>query len=415
MLTGRRYRVAFTAEQTDFAEQVGGACRSAWNTGLEQRRLYRQRGAWINYYEQARQLAEAKAEHTWLKDVPGHCLQQTLMDLDKACRAHGTFKVHWRGVRRWKPSFRFPEGGKIQVERLGRRSARVKLPKFGWVRFRWSRELGGVVRSATVSRDGMHWYVSFLIEDGKCPPDGHLKPDNVTGVDRGVKVAVATSDGILHNRDFTTPGEQQHHLRLQRRLAKTQKGSANRRKVIASVGRLRARERLRRKDFASQISHALTRDNALVVLEDLKTRNMTASAKGSVEKPGTQIRAKAGLNRAILGKGWHGFEFALASAARYTGTKIVKVNPAYTSQRCSSCKQVTPGSRESQAVFVCKGCGFACHADVNAARNVLAAGLAVSACGDLGIGRSAKQEPVGPREVLPRQSLRHAALGIPRQ
>ncbi|SIJ23457.1 IS891/IS1136/IS1341 family transposase [Mycobacteroides abscessus subsp. abscessus] len=112
MLTGRRFRVEFTAEQAEFAEQIGAACRAVWNTGLEQRREYRRRGAWMNYQPQAKELADAKTEHPWLKDVPGHCLQQALMDLDKACRTHGTFRVHWRSGRRWAPSFRFPEGNK---------------------------------------------------------------------------------------------------------------------------------------------------------------------------------------------------------------------------------------------------------------------------------------------------------------
>ena len=112
MLTGRRFRVEFTEEQQAFAEQIAGVCRVVWNTGLEQRREYRRRGAWMNYHEQAGELAEAKTDHRWLAEVPGHCLQQTLMDLDKACRAHGTFRVRWRSGRRWRPSFRFPEGNK---------------------------------------------------------------------------------------------------------------------------------------------------------------------------------------------------------------------------------------------------------------------------------------------------------------
>lgn len=125
MLTGRRFRVEFTGEQAEFAEQIGAVCRAVWNTGLEQRREYRRRGAWMNYQPQAKELAEAKSEHLWLKDVPGHCLQQTLMDLDRACREHGTWKVRWRSGRRWAPSFRFPEGSKMVVERLSRRHARI--------------------------------------------------------------------------------------------------------------------------------------------------------------------------------------------------------------------------------------------------------------------------------------------------
>jgi putative transposase len=131
MLTGRRFRVDFTNEQAEYSEQIAAACRAVWNTGLEQRREYRRRGAWMNYKPQAAQLADAKAEHPWLAAAPGHCLQQTLMDLDKACRTHGTFRVRWRSARRWRPSFRFPEGNKMVVEKLNRRHARVKLPKLG--------------------------------------------------------------------------------------------------------------------------------------------------------------------------------------------------------------------------------------------------------------------------------------------
>lgn len=145
MLTGRRYRLSLTPGQAEQCEMFGGICRSVWNTALEQRREYRRRNAWVNYNEQATQLADAKTEHDWLKTAPSHVLQQTLMDLDRACREHGTFHVKWRSGRRWSPSFRFPAGKRIAVERLGRKWGRVKLPKLGWTRFRWSRPLGGQV------------------------------------------------------------------------------------------------------------------------------------------------------------------------------------------------------------------------------------------------------------------------------
>ena len=140
MLTGRRFRVEFTGEQAEFAERIASACRAVWNTGLEQRREYRRRGAWMNYREQAHELADAKAEHTWLGEVPGHCLQQTLMDLDKACHTHGTFRVRWRSsaaVGAVVPVPRGQQDGRWRSSTA--RHARVKLPKLGWVRFRLSR------------------------------------------------------------------------------------------------------------------------------------------------------------------------------------------------------------------------------------------------------------------------------------
>ena len=161
MLTGRKCRLDLTSEQADYCEQIGNVCRAVWNTGLDQRRQYRKRGAYINYMapkadtDQCRELAAAKREHPWLSEVPGHCLQQALKDLDQACRTHGTFRTRWRSARKWSPSFRFPEGSKIRVERLGKKTARAKLPKLGWVRMRWSRpsvaRSGQPLSAATVS------------------------------------------------------------------------------------------------------------------------------------------------------------------------------------------------------------------------------------------------------------------------
>ncbi|MGW3150613.1 RNA-guided endonuclease InsQ/TnpB family protein [Streptomyces sp. NPDC001177] len=398
MLSGRRYRLELTVEQAVMCGEFADICRAVWNTALEQRREYRRRGAWMNYVPQAAELAEAKREHGWLKAAPSHVLQQTLRDLDKACREHGTFKVRWRSKARWSPSFRFPMGRLIEVERLGRKWGRAKLPKLGWVRFRWSRPLGGEIRSATVSRRGGRWFVSFLVDDGVLTPWRHAMPDMAVGVDRGVKAAAVTSDGDFYDRSFITAGEMERYRRLQQRFARTRRGSVNRHKTITAMNAVMGRVTERRGDFCAQTASRIVARNAVVVLEDLRVKNMSASASGTVAEPGHNVRQKAGLNRAILDKGWHRLELALTHAARYTGTLVVKVNPAYTSQRCSACGFVTENNRESQAVFRCKaaGCGHTAHADVNAAINIRnAAGHAVSACGDLGTSRSAKQEPVG--------------------
>jgi putative transposase len=391
MLAGRRFRVELTEAQAQLAQQTADACRAVWNTGLEQRREYRRRGAWMNYEAQAHELFDAKTEHSWLKEVPGHCLQQALRDLDAACRTHGTFKVRWRSGRRWAPSFRFPEGSKMELRKLNRGKAQVKLPKLGWVKFRASRSLDGEsIRSATLTREGKHWFVSFLVDDGHTTPEVHARPGTAVGVDRGVAVAVVTSAGDLLDRVFTTPGERRRAVRLQRKLSRAAKGSANRNKTRHTLANVRARERRRREDFCVKTAHRLAQNNVVVVLEKLPVRTMTRRAKPVADpaKPGQYLpnggSAKSGLNRAIASKGWYRFELALKSAARYSGTQVVKVPAAFTSQRCSACGHVDPKSRESQAVFRCTHClRPAEHADVNAAKNILAAGLlAVSACGD---------------------------------
>ncbi|WP_433594198.1 RNA-guided endonuclease InsQ/TnpB family protein [Nocardia sp. CA-145437] len=394
MLSGRKFRVWFTPEQEYKAGEFGDACRYVWNVGLEQRREYRRRRASIGYVQQARELAAAKPENPWLKAAPGHALQQTLMDLDRACLRCGPFAVQWRSTRRWMPSFRFPEGRKIAVERLSRRWGRAKLPKLGWVKFRMSRALGGPVRSATISRSGNYWYIAFLVEDGTCTPERHSRPGTAIGLDRGVVTAVACSDGVMFNRAFTRSGEGRRYRRLEQRLARQRKGSGNRMRTLASMRAVRGRERARRADFVAKTAGALVTKNALVVLEDLRIRNMTQSARGSLAAPGAKVAQKAGLNRAILGKGWNQLEVALISAARYTGSRVLKVPAAHTSQKCSRCGYVDSKSRESQARFRCTRCRYTVNADVNAALNVLAAGRAVTACGDLGVARSVKQEPL---------------------
>ena len=124
----------------------------------------------MNYQPQAKELAEPKSEHPWLTEVPGHCLQQALMDPDKVCCTHGTFRVHWRSWRRWPPSFGFPEGYKMVVEKLNRRQTRMKLPKLGWVKFRESWRSGGRNHLfGHVAKPGRHWYTSLWVNDGVAP------------------------------------------------------------------------------------------------------------------------------------------------------------------------------------------------------------------------------------------------------
>ncbi|MFD5340574.1 RNA-guided endonuclease InsQ/TnpB family protein [Streptomyces hawaiiensis] len=186
--------------------------------------------------------------------------------------------------------------------------------------FRWSRPLGGTLKSATVSRDGKHWYVSFLVETGTTGPAVSVERGRV-GIDRGVAVLAATSDGRFFDRSFITPGEAQRYRRLQQRHAR-----------------------------------------------------MTATARGTSAELGTHIGQKAGLNRAILDKGWHSFELAVRNRARHTGTAVRTVNPAFSSTTCPACGHVHPDNRESQARFVCTACGHREHADTVGAKNVLARG-----------------------------------------
>jgi putative transposase len=209
------------------------------------------------------------------------------------------------------------------------------------------------------------------------------------GIDRGVAVSAALSTGQLLHCPALTGRERARLRRLQRKLARARRGSDRRGRVRHVIARLRARERDRRKDWAEKVSTGIARRFGLIRVEDLKIAAMTRSAKGTREDPGRNVGAKAGLNRGILDAGWGLLVRRLQDKAP---GRVEKISPAFTSQRCSACGHVDAHSRESQARFVCTACGFAGHADVNAAINI-AAGHAVTARGGDGVTRPVNREP----------------------
>lgn len=165
MVAGRRYRLALTRVQEARVARWSGAVRALWNAALEQRRTaWRDCRASVGVSEQCRDLTDARASISWLADVPAQTAQQTLRDLDRAYTAFfaGQASVpRWRS-RRSRAGLRFPQG--VEVRRLNRRWGTVKLPKIGWVRFRWTRPPGGTVKHATLSRDLLGWHVSLCVD-----------------------------------------------------------------------------------------------------------------------------------------------------------------------------------------------------------------------------------------------------------
>ena len=217
----------------------------------------------------------------------------------------------------------------------------------------------------------------------------------VVGVDRGVHVAVALSTGEMTSPAGPRPAAAARLVRLQRRLARARRGSNRRGKVKTAIARLKARERDRRKDWAEKTSTDLARHFDVIRVEDLHVPGMTRSARGTIDQPGRNVRAKTGLNRGILAAGWSRLATRLEQKAP---GRVQKINPAFTSQACNRCLHVAAASRESQTRFRCVNCGHRDNADVNAARNIArgptAGGRSVAARGDMvAPGRSVKREP----------------------
>jgi putative transposase len=344
-----RYRLVVSPGQERVLRIHCAHARYVWNLAVEQQSWWRPgRRSAPGYVAQSAQLTEARAASGWLRAGSQTVQQQALRDFAQAMTGYfaGTHgKPTWRKAGR-NEGFRIVAVKPAHVRRLSRKTGEVWVPKAGWLRFRWSRAVPAA-RSYRVTCDRAgRWHVAFA-----AIPAPILRPGTgrVVGIDRGVIVSAAK----------------------------------------VAIARLRAREVDRRNDWAEKLSTDLARRFDVICVEDLKVRDMTRSARGSVQQPGQRVRQKAVLNRGIMASGWGRLVRRLEDKAP---GRVEKVRPRFTSQRCSACGHVDPESRESQARFRCTACGFACHADVNAAVNI-AAGHAVTARGGDGAARPANREP----------------------
>jgi putative transposase len=388
-----RYRLLPTPAQEAVLRDHCGHARYVWNLAVEQHCHWRpgRKGA-PGYLEQCRQLTAARAEHPWLAAGSQTVQQQALRDFAQAMAAffdpgNPARRPSWRKAGRHEGFRIVGRGRQWDVRRVSRKAGQVWVPKAGWVRFRWSRAVPPDAKSYRVTMDRAgRWHIAFTVIPAPIPAPGN---GQVVGIDRGVAVSAALSTGDLLHCPALAARERARLRRLQRRLARAERGSNRRGRVKHAIARLRARESDRRTDWAEKVSTGIARRFDVIRVEDLKIGNMTRSAKGTRGDPGRNVWAKAGLNRGILGSGWGVLVRRLEDKAP---GRVEKVRPAFTSQRCSACGQVDPNSRESQPRFVCTACGFAGHADVNAAINI-AAGHAVTARGGDGAARPANREP----------------------
>jgi putative transposase len=242
----------------------------------------------------------------------------------------------------------------VEVRTLSRRWAEVRLPKVGALRFRLSRPLGGQVRNATVSRDGLGWHVSFGAATGAKPAAPNGLPG--CGVDFGVACSAFVSDETEPRLmpSSLTGGEQRRLLGLERRKARQLRWAkrhnggrySNRlRRTNTENAKLKARQSRRRQDFTHKLTTDLAKSHGWVAVEDLRVKAMTKSAKGTREEPGRNGKAKAGLNRVILDNAPYERQRQLAYKAPRFGSELRLVRPAFTSQRCSACGRRDPESR----------------------------------------------------------------------
>ena len=318
-----------------------------------------------------------KKEHPFLTEAPSQTLQQVLRNLDRAIRdgfdrkqpekRFPTFKKKFIAV----DSFRYPQGFKIEGKR-------IFLPKLGWMTYWKSRNIIGTPKNATVSRKGSNWFVSIQTEMIVAEPKH--PSGSLVGIDRGIKQFVVLSDGTMYEPLNAFKMLEKQLAREQQRLSRKTRKSNNWHQQKSRITKLHIRIADMRNDYLHKLSTDISKNHAAVVLEALKVKNMSASAKGTIETPGRKVRQKAGLNKAILDQGWGNFRLYLEYKQIRRGGMVIYVNPAYTSQTCSGCGHVHPDNRKSQSAFVCQACGLTLNADLNAAINISRAGHAQLAC-----------------------------------
>ena len=381
-----------TRERQLFA-QFAGCCRLVWNKALAiQKELLEEGSKLLSFSDLSRLLTEWKhsEETVFLSGVHSQPLQQTVKNLDRAI-SEAFNKTNPKQFPRFKKkgqrdSFRYPQGFKIDEP-----NSRVYLPKIGWVRYRNSQHLVGTPKNVTVSKGGYHWYVSIQTEIEVEQPK--TTATSIVGGDLGIARFLTLSTGEYFEPLNSFKKLEKKLARLQRTLARRVKGSANWKKVKRKISQLHIQIANARNDYLHKLSHDLSKNHAVVVLEDLKVANMSKSAKGTVEEPGTNVKAKSGLNKSILDQGWHEFKRQLGYKLEGLGGMLVLVNPKNTSRCCPECGHTSGENRKTQASFVCVKCDYKDNADLVGALNVLRAGHAQLACGDIDLVGGLAQEP----------------------
>jgi putative transposase len=355
-----------------------------YNAALAERReAWRMRNHSVTYGDQSAQLKAIRAADP---DGQGRhsftAQQQTLRRLNVAFAAYfrrvrdAKGKERRVGYPRFKPNQRFDQvlfvagdGAKWEPADRGR-WAHATFKAVGRVKVNQHRPVVGRVKTLQLKREGRRWYVIVVteMEPVALPPTGRS-----VGVDVGVARFLTTSDGEIVANPRFLDAAQERIADLQRRKQRADAGSGNRRRLRRTLAKEWRKVSNRRRDFHHKTARGLVDSCDTLALEDLRVAAMTASAAGTVDHPGRNVAAKAGLNRSILDAGWTQFTSILVAKAESAGRRVVFVGPAYTSVDCHACGASC--DRLRQEVVVCPVHGEL-DADLNGARNIAArAGL----------------------------------------
>ena len=374
-----KYELIPDGQQARQMRRFAGSCRFVFNKALAlQKARYEQGEKKLGYAGLCKLLTEWRnsTETTWLAAAPVHPLQQALKDLE---RAYSNFFAKRTDFPRFKKkgqsdSFRYPDPKQIKLDQT---NSRLFLPKLGWLRYRNSREVLGAVKNITVSQSCGKWFVSIQTEREVEQP---IPNGGAVGIDMGIARFATLSDGSFYAPLNSFKRHETALRKAQQTMSRKVKFSSNWKKAKARVQKIHAHIGNARRDYLHKTSTAISQNHAMVCIEDLQVRNMSKSAAGTTESPGRKVRAKSGLNKAILDQGWAEFRRQLDYKLAWNGGHLIAVPPQNTSRTCPCCGHVSADNRKTQARFECMECGFEENADVVGAINILRAGHARLAC-----------------------------------
>jgi putative transposase len=376
-----KFQLRPTSKQTDALVACLDAHRELYNAALQERReAYRTRKAKITYGMQSAQLSQIRAIRPDMAIWSFSSQQATLRRLNKAFEAF--FRRVARGDTPGYPRFK-GRGWFDSIEwskdgdgcRWLPEEGKVRLQGIGQVKVNMHRAVRGTVKTISVKRESRRWSLILSCDDVPAEP---LEPTGaVVGVDMGLTHFASTSDGVHIPNPRHARTSTERLAVAQQALSRCQRGSARRREAAERVAAIHRKIRNQRADFHHKTALALVRGHDVIVHEALRVADMSRSASGTPQNPGTNVAAKSGLNRSIADAGWSAFLQILAKAES-AGRLVITVNPVNTSRTCAACGHCAAENRSGEA-FRCLACGHTAHADVNAAVNILRAGLALQA------------------------------------
>jgi putative transposase len=383
-----KYELMPTGEQERDMRRFTGSCRFVFNKALAMQKANHDAGnKYIRYEELANLLPAWKSEFPWLKEAPSQSLQHAFKNLDRAFVNFFEKRADYPRFKKrgYGDSFRFPQGFK-----LDQANSRIFLPKLGYIRYRNSRDVLGTVKNVTVSNRNGRWFVSIQTER---EVEQSITQGDAVGIDMGVVRFATLSNGTVIPPLNIYKRYAADLRKAQQAMSRKKKFSSNWKKAKARVQSIHVRIANARRDFLHKSSTAISKNHAMVVVEDLQVSNMSRSAAGTTEQPGRKVKQKSGLNKAILDQGWGEFRRQLEYKMLWAGGLFLAVPPQNTSRTCPCCGHISGDNRKSQAAFACVECGFEENADLVGAINVLRAGHARLACEVNGEVSRQQQEP----------------------